>query len=121
MNNELKNIINKYFIIIIDEVSMMGKSLLLKISNNLQIARNNHEPFGNINIVFVGDFYQLPHVRDPPIYKIKDTNITLDKLWIMEKLEKKLLKRCQSNKDLIQQMNYFSQQSNLLISNLFLF
>ena len=32
MNNELKNIINKYFIIIIDEVSMMGKSLLLKIS-----------------------------------------------------------------------------------------
>ena len=52
------------------------------------------------------------------IYILLSRVPSLDKLWIMEKLEKELLERCQPNEDLIQQMDYFSQQSNLLISNL---
>ena len=41
------------------------------------------------------------------IYILLSRVPSLDKLWIMEKLEKELLGRCQPNKDLIQQMNYF--------------
>ena len=41
------------------------------------------------------------------IYILLSRVPSLDKLWIMEKLEKELLGRCQPNEDLIQQMNYF--------------
>ena len=48
----------------IDEVSMIGCKFLLKIHHALCIARENKNPFGGINIIFAGDFAQLPPVGD---------------------------------------------------------
>ena len=57
----------------IDEVSMIGCRLLLKISQALNNAKENQSPFGGINIVFTGDFAQLPPVGDPCLFSHIDT------------------------------------------------
>ena len=54
--------------LIIDEVSMIGCKLLLQIHEALCDAKENTEPFGGINIIFVGDFAQLPPVGDVKLY-----------------------------------------------------
>jgi ATP-dependent DNA helicase PIF1 len=50
-------------ILIIDEISMMSKFIfeLLDMIGK-RIRRNNQKPFGGIQLVFTGDFYQLPPV-----------------------------------------------------------
>ncbi len=53
-------------ILVIDEVSMMSKKLfeLLELTGRLCRRRNFPRPFGGIQLVFCGDFYQLPPVGD---------------------------------------------------------
>jgi hypothetical protein len=58
----------------IDEVSMVGCSLLLKISEALIEAKGNTLPFGGINIIFAGDFAQLPPVGQTRLYSNIDTS-----------------------------------------------
>lgn len=48
--------------LIIDEVSMLNDELFTKISKILSILRNNELPFGGVQMILVGDFYQLPPV-----------------------------------------------------------
>lgn len=48
----------------IDEVSMIGCKFLFKIHQALCISKENKNPFGGINIIFAGDFAQLPPVGD---------------------------------------------------------
>ncbi len=57
--------------LIIDEVSMMTPDLLEKLDAVGQILRRNINPFGGIQIIFVGDFFQLPPVikTDDPMAK----------------------------------------------------
>ena len=54
--------------LIIDEVSMIGCRLMLQIHDALCEAKENSELFGGINIIFVGDFAQLPPVGDTKLY-----------------------------------------------------
>ncbi len=49
-------------ILIIDEVSMMTPELLEKLDDVAKLLRRNTEPMGGMQVVFVGDFYQLPPV-----------------------------------------------------------
>ncbi len=60
-------------ILIIDEVSMMSVKLLEILDELGRVIRHNHMmPFGGIQIVLSGDFYQLPPVGDkdePETYK----------------------------------------------------
>lgn len=51
-------------ILIIDEVSMMSKKLFEMLDAIAKAVRRNHRPFGGIQIIFSGDFYQLPPVGD---------------------------------------------------------
>ena len=52
-------------VLVIDEVSMLTPELFEKLDQvGRKVRRNEHLPFGGLQIVFVGDFYQLP-----PIYK----------------------------------------------------
>ena len=52
-------------ILIVDEVSMMSKKLFELLDRLLKVARRCFEkPFGGVQLVFVGDFYQLPPVGD---------------------------------------------------------
>lgn len=48
--------------IIIDEISMVRADLLDAIDIFLRKARNDARPFGGVQMVFIGDLYQLPPV-----------------------------------------------------------
>ena len=55
-------------ILIIDEVSMMSQKLFEMLDAIGKSVRHNTKPFGGIQIIFSGDFYQLPPVgnKDEP-------------------------------------------------------
>jgi ATP-dependent DNA helicase PIF1 len=57
-------------ILIIDEVSMLTPELLEKLDEVAKILRRNSSPMGGLQVVFVGDFYQLP-----PVNKDKEKEI----------------------------------------------
>jgi len=48
--------------LVIDEVSMLTPQLLSFLDKVGQGVRRSEEPFGGLQVVFVGDFYQLPPV-----------------------------------------------------------
>ncbi|MDA0208297.1 MAG: DEAD/DEAH box helicase [bacterium] len=48
--------------IIIDEISMVRADLLDCIDASLRIHRNDSQPFGGVQMIFIGDLYQLPPV-----------------------------------------------------------
>lgn len=50
-------------LLVIDEVSMMTAELLDKLDALAKRIRKNTRPFGGIQLLLVGDFYQLPPVR----------------------------------------------------------
>jgi hypothetical protein len=52
----------------VDEVSMIGCKLLLKISEALSDAKQSQLPFGGMNIILAGDFAQLPPVGESRLF-----------------------------------------------------
>lgn len=48
--------------LIIDEISMINAELLQKVSDYLKLIKQSSRPFGGVQIILVGDFYQLPPV-----------------------------------------------------------
>ena len=64
-SKKLKSLIAKLCkleLLFIDEISMCSAEFLDKISRYLQIVRKNDAPFGGVQMVFMGDFMQLPPV-----------------------------------------------------------
>ena len=57
-----KRLINKIDSILIDEASMLRPDIVDAIDLTLQVTRENNQPFGGIQMVLVGDLYQLPPV-----------------------------------------------------------
>jgi len=51
-------------ILVVDEVSMLSKKLFELLNIIAKIIRKNDKPFGGIQLIFSGDFYQLPPVGD---------------------------------------------------------
>ena len=57
-------------LLIIDEISMISADLLDKVSEYLQLVRNNSkQAFGGVSIVICGDLYQLPPVNGDFCFK----------------------------------------------------
>jgi hypothetical protein len=55
--------------LIIDEVSMVGCTMLTEIHLKLQRLKSSPlQPFGGLNIMFLGDFMQFPPISDIPFY-----------------------------------------------------
>ncbi|XP_044714645.1 PIF1-like helicase domain-containing protein [Hirsutella rhossiliensis] len=56
--------------LVIDEKSMLGLEQLARIDSRLRQAfpQRNLEFFGGVSVVLVGDFFQLPPVRQKPLY-----------------------------------------------------
>lgn len=50
-------------LLIIDEISMMTGELLDKLNEIAKRIRSNQKPFGGIQVMLVGDFFQLPPVN----------------------------------------------------------
>jgi ATP-dependent DNA helicase PIF1 len=66
-----KNIRKKYPVLakwratemlIIDEISMISADFLDKLNQVAKMVRRNRQPFGGIQVIAIGDFYQLPPV-----------------------------------------------------------
>lgn len=55
-------------LLIIDEVSMMSQKIFELLEYTARLCRKSVRPFGGIQVIFTGDFYQLPPVgkRDEP-------------------------------------------------------
>jgi ATP-dependent DNA helicase PIF1 len=49
-------------ILVVDEISMMSKRIFDLLNEIGKCIRKNNKPFGGIQVVFCGDFYQLPPV-----------------------------------------------------------
>lgn len=58
-------------VLIVDEVSMLSKSLFETLDIIGKHIRKNAQPFGGIQLLFVGDFFQLPPIAS---HKDKDTS-----------------------------------------------
>lgn len=64
-------------ILVIDEISMLSAELFDKLSFIGSRVRNNPRPFGGLQLVLCGDFFQLP-----PIGVGKNTHFCFDaKSW----------------------------------------
>jgi hypothetical protein len=101
----------------IDEISMVGCAFLLQISQALTEAKGNTAPFGGVNLIFAGDFAQLPPVGEKSLFAKIDTstesasgkkgqqNILGKLLWLSVKTVVKLKKiervrrRCSSTRE----------------------
>lgn len=63
-NQKAKNRWIRTKILIIDEISMVDGDLFDKLEGIARLMRNNGRPFGGIQLVITGDFFQLPPVPD---------------------------------------------------------
>lgn len=73
--SQLKANWSKCKILIIDEVSMMSPEYLDNIEMVARAVRGDSRPFGGIQVVLTGDFYQLP-----PVYRTEPTARSLQQL-----------------------------------------
>jgi uncharacterized protein YpbB len=62
MNKRRISIIRNLELLIIDEVSMLRADLLDAIDWMLKFVRRHNEPFGGVQVLFIGDLLQLPPV-----------------------------------------------------------
>ncbi|PHR28691.1 MAG: helicase [Fluviicola sp.] len=62
MNNQRRAIIRNLELLIIDEVSMLRADLLDAIDWMLRNVRKINQPFGGLQVLFIGDLLQLPPV-----------------------------------------------------------
>lgn len=54
--------VKKTHVLVIDEISMLDGTLVDMVNVICRTVLRSNEPFGGIQVVFVGDFYQLPPV-----------------------------------------------------------
>ena len=70
-NHLIKERLKNTKVLIIDEVSMIHAHQLDLVNKITRLARTSWEPFGGIQVIFSGDFFQLPPIisRDSDIAK----------------------------------------------------
>ncbi len=61
-NRRVTERIKKARVLIVDEVSMLSGQTLSAVDTVCQFVRKNNAPFGGLQVVLVGDFFQLPPV-----------------------------------------------------------
>lgn len=62
LNDEQIGMIQNLELLVIDEISMVRADLLDAVNDALCFYRNNKEPFGGVQLLLIGDLYQLPPV-----------------------------------------------------------
>jgi len=67
---------------IVDEVSMMDTNVIVNISTELGHAKSvPSEKFGGVNVIFMGDFLQLPAVSSRDLYVDNAKTRTGHDIW----------------------------------------
>ena len=64
-NKNIRSTWRKVKVLIVDEVSMMSKKIFELLEEVARSTRLSTLPFGGIQVIFTGDFYQLPPVGNP--------------------------------------------------------
>ncbi|MBR5906694.1 MAG: AAA family ATPase [Bacteroidales bacterium] len=62
LNRNKREIIRNLELLVIDEVSMVRADLLDVVDTLLRVFRNSHLPFGGVQVILIGDTFQLPPV-----------------------------------------------------------
>ena len=62
----LKSRFKKLTVLIIDEISMVSPEIFSSMDKILRAFKDNPEPFGGVQVVISGDFFQLPPVSKEP-------------------------------------------------------
>jgi uncharacterized protein YpbB/GTPase SAR1 family protein len=70
MNKQRQNMMRNLELLIIDEVSMLRADLLDAIDWTLRNVRRTNEPFGGVQVLFIGDLLQLPPVVKPEEWSV---------------------------------------------------
>jgi ATP-dependent DNA helicase PIF1 len=63
MGKQRKELIKKADILVIDEISMLHDFRLDMVDEALRYSRDSAEPFGGLQVILCGDFFQLPPVN----------------------------------------------------------
>ena len=76
--------------LVIDEVSMLDIPLFERVHEMLSFVHNNGRPFGGIQVIMVGDFFQLPPVaRDRTAQFLFESKLfweTCDEIWELKEV-----------------------------------
>jgi len=62
----LKKRFENFGVLIIDEISMVSPELFSTMDRILQVFKNSPKPFGGVQVIASGDFFQLPPVSKVP-------------------------------------------------------
>jgi ATP-dependent exoDNAse (exonuclease V) alpha subunit len=81
----LKDHLEKVKVLVIDEISMLHKNQLNLVDTVLKYFKNNTEPFGGIQVVLCGDFFQLPPIGNQGELS-KDKFSFMSEAWVNAKL-----------------------------------
>lgn len=73
MSGQRQRILRNLELLIVDEVSMLRADLLDAIDFMLQTVRKNNQPFGGVQVLYIGDLLQLP-----PIVKREEWQVLKD-------------------------------------------
>ena len=73
LNDEEEELVRNLDMIIIDEVSMVRADVMDHISEKIRLIRDSKEPFGGVQLLLIGDLYQLP-----PVVTKEDESILKD-------------------------------------------
>ena len=88
MLNTMNTFLSEMKILIIDEISMMGSQILEYVHKRLGQLKHSKNLFGDICILAVGDFYQLPPVRAGlPICAPNNCDLWIDNFQFVELTE----------------------------------
>ncbi len=100
--------------IIIDEVSMVRADLMDCVDAFLRAARENSKPFGGVQMIFIGDLYQLPPVvtsQEKPHFEnvyespwFFHSEVFMSEIFSMKLVELEKIYR-QKNEDFIRLLN----------------
>lgn len=70
--------VHKTRVLIIDEISMLLPDMLDMVDSVCCAIKQSNEPFGGLQVVFVGDFFQLPPIEKRMSQRHQSKKITID-------------------------------------------
>lgn len=120
------NILQNLEVLIIDEISMMDSIMFEKISLYLSKIKNNNKPFGNIQLILIGDFCQLPPINGLYCFQSKLWNkIDMKKIQLIKSMRhkddilfQKILNRIRIGKISLNTYNTLLNLSNTQFDNI---